>query len=97
MELLIFMFRSGLSYEEVKKVSEQRADQYRKVNGLVQKYYVHDPASNHLGGVFLFESKEHLIAFRTSNLAKSTGQAYQFTEDPQVRVLEVVKSLYPDG
>jgi len=42
MELLIFLFKSGLPLEEISATSEKRADRYRKVKGLIQKYYVQD-------------------------------------------------------
>jgi hypothetical protein len=94
MNLLIFLFRSGLSIEEIEKTSEGRADQYRKVPGLVQKYYVLDKATDRVGGVFVFDSIENLQAFQESDLAKSTGEAYNFKEPPHGRVLEIVKVLY---
>ena len=94
MNLLIFLFRSGLSMEEVQKTSEGRADQYRKVPGLVQKYYVLDKSIDRVGGVFVFDSLESLQAFKDSDLAKSTGEAYKFKEPPHTRVLEIAKVLY---
>jgi len=42
MELLVFLFKSGLPLEEISATSEKRADKYRKVKGLIQKYYVQD-------------------------------------------------------
>lgn len=93
MELLIFLFKSGLTFEEIARTSERRADQYKKVKGLLQKFYVTDPASRHVGGVFVFDTKENLVAFRESDLAKSTREAYKFTESPSIRLLEVAKLL----
>ena len=48
---------------------------------------------HHVGGVFVFDSKESLTAFRDSELAKSTGVAYKFVEPPATRVLEIAKVL----
>jgi hypothetical protein len=47
----------------------------------------------HVGGVFIFDSKESLKAFRDSELAKSTGEAYKFLEPPTTKVLEIAKLL----
>jgi hypothetical protein len=93
-EVLIFLFKSGLPAEEVLKTSEKRADRYRKVRGLLQKLYVQDKSKGHIGGVFIFDSRENLRAFRESELAKSTGEAYKFTEPPTIRALEVAKVLF---
>ena len=89
----MFLFKSGLSMEDIEKTSESRADKYRQVPGLVQKYYVLDKENDRVGGVFLFDSQESLIAFRESDLAKSTGEAYKFLEPPQTSALEVAKIL----
>lgn len=93
MKLLIFLFKSGLSTEEVLKVSEGRESQYRDVKGLIQKYYVQVKEMDRVGGVFVFDTEENLAAFRESDLAKSTGEAYKFTEPPHTRVLDIVKTL----
>ncbi len=61
---------------------------------MLQKLYVSDPASGHIGGIFIFDLKENLIAFRESELAKSTAQAYKFIEPPSIRLLEIAKMLF---
>ena len=94
MELLIFLFKSGLPMEEIAKASEKRAEQYRKVRGLLQKFYVSDLSTGHVGGIFVFDSKKNLKAFRDSDLAKSTGAVYKFAEPPSVRALEIAKVLH---
>ena len=67
MELLIFLFKSGLKFNEIVATSEKRADQYRKVKGLLQKYYVQDESTGQVGGVFVFDSKENREAFKNSD------------------------------
>ncbi len=93
MKLLMFLFKSGLSDEEVLKVSEGRESQYLEVEGLIQKYYVQSKEMGRVGGVFVFDTAENLAAFRESELAKGTGEAYEFTEPPHTRVLDIVKTL----
>jgi heme-degrading monooxygenase HmoA len=93
MKLLIFLFKSGLSSTELLKVSEGRESQYLEVKGLIQKYYVQVKEMDRVGGVFVFDTEESLAAFRESDLAKSTGEAYRFTEPPHTRVLDIVKTL----
>ena len=94
MNLLIFLFKSGLPYEEIMKTSDERADQYKKVPGLIQKYYVLDKSNDRVGGVFVFDSIEKLQAFKESELAKSTSEAYKFKEPPHTQVLEIAKVLH---
>lgn len=93
MKLLMFLFKSGLSPEETLKVSEAREAQYREVEGLIQKYYVQSKEMGRVGGAFVFDTAENLAAFKGSDLAKSTREAYRFTEPPHTRVLDIVKTL----
>ena len=93
MEILIFLFKSGLPMEELMEVSKTRGEQFKKVKGLIQKYYVSDKESNRIGGVYFFDSKKNLKDFRNSELSKSTAGAYQFLEEPDVRILDVLRPL----
>ncbi|MHA1936303.1 MAG: hypothetical protein ACW97A_13590 [Candidatus Thorarchaeota archaeon] len=94
MKILTLLFNSGLSREEIEKTAEERADDYRKVKGLVQKYYVDDSSTGRVGGLFVFDSMDNLLAFRESDLATSTGEAYKFREPPHTNVLDVAKTLF---
>jgi len=96
MEIYFTLFKSGLPNEEVLKKFEERADKYREVKGLVQKYYVHDESSGEFGGIYIFDSKENLEAFRDSELRKSIGDTYKFLEPPVRKVFSVNLVLYED-
>lgn len=94
MEVLVVLYKSGLPMKEVLELFDKGADKYREVNGLLQKLYVRDEQTDHVGGIYIFEPKESLEAFRNSNLAKSIGDAYKFVEPPTRRVLNVTKVLF---
>ncbi len=93
MEALLVLFKSGLTWEESVKVAEKREALYRKVKGLKQKYYIRDPASGQVGGVYILDSKESLEELQRSVL-KDTGEVYKAPEPPTQRVFDVLKLLY---
>jgi hypothetical protein len=93
MELLFFLFKSELSEEQVRTVVDDRAERYRSVKGLILKFDLHDTQSHHRGGVFVFDSQENLQLFLDSELAKSTGNVYRFTEPAMCRVFEITGML----
>jgi len=97
MELFLILFRSELPQEEVIRNFKERANKYREVRGLVQKYYLHDESSGEFGGMYLFDSKENLDAFRNSDLAKSIGAAQKTLEPPTRKVFTVNHVLYQDN
>lgn len=94
MWILLVTYKSGLPIAEVLQLFERRSDNYRKVKGLVQKLYFHDESSGHVGGVYIFDSKENLESFQASDLAKGIGDAYKFTEPPTKRILKVTNILH---
>ena len=97
MELFLILFRSELPQEEVIRNFKERANKYREVRGLVQKYYLHDESSGEFGGMYLFDSKENLDAFRNSDLAKSIGAAQKTLESLTQKVFTVNHVLYQDN
>ena len=89
-------FRSKLPFDEVMKIVEERAPEFRALAGLQQKYYLQDPATGEIAGLYLWESQEALTAYRESELRASIAEAYQAEGEPRVEVYSVVKTLRDD-
>jgi quinol monooxygenase YgiN len=89
-------FRSKLPFDEVMKIVEERAPEFRALAGLQQKYYLQDPATGEIAGLYLWESQEALSAYRESELRASIAEAYQAEGEPRVEVYRVVKTLRDD-
>lgn len=86
-------FESTLSEEEVLRRADERADAYRAVPGLVQKYYVKLEAPNRYGGVLVWESKQALDAFRDTELSTTIPTTYGIKGAPCIEVIEVFDVL----
>lgn len=93
MIIQIIKFESALSEDEVLKVAEDRADHFRALPGLIQKYYVTLDQPNHYGGVYIWESMESLAAYRKTDLAASIPKAYKVVGAPQIEILPSVFEL----
>lgn len=93
MVILVVKFRSALSDEEVLAMAHERADQFRALPGLRQKYYVKDAETGEICGVYLWDSHEALAAYRDSELARSIPAAYQVVGAPRIEVLDVLFPL----
>jgi heme-degrading monooxygenase HmoA len=94
---LIVRFKSRLSYEEVLKIAEDRADQFRALDGLAQKYYLNYPEEGEYGAVYFWKSEEALKKFRNSELARSIPEAYEAEGAPDIRMAEVIMPLRAEG
>ena len=79
-------FESALSEEEVLAVAEERAPQFRAVPDLVQKFYLKLDKPNHYGGFYIWKSREAMMAFRETELAKTIPAAYQVVGAPDVDI-----------
>jgi hypothetical protein len=91
--MLLVRFRSSLPFDEIVKVVEERAPEFAALRGLHQKYYLHDPASGEIGGLYLWESPGALAEYRESELRATIAEAYQAIDEPRVEVYQVIKAL----
>lgn len=88
-------FKSKLSLEEVTGIIESRADDFRALPGLQQKYYLLDRNTGEFGGLYLWESRAAFDEYLQSELRATIAEAYQTEGPPQVEVFEVIKTLRP--
>ena len=93
--VLFVRIKSSLEFEELERRLLERKPGFLEVSGLVQKIFGHDPASGDLCGIYFFESREALDAYRDTELAKSIPDAYKAT-DVRREVFEELYRLRPE-
>ena len=93
--VLYVRVKSDLGFEELERRMHERKPSFLEVPGLIQKVYARDEATGEVCGIYFFESREALSAFRGSELAKSIPSAYEAT-DVRAEVYEVLESLRPE-
>jgi hypothetical protein len=91
--ILVTKFHSGLSDGAVRALLDDRLPQFRAVPGLLQKYYAREPSTGDYCGVYLFESEEALLAYRSSALAQSIPPVYEIVGAPRIEIFEVLFPL----
>lgn len=89
-------FKSTLSDSEVLKLYEQRAPQYLKLPGLLQKYYIKDKKTDEHGAVYLWDPRKSMQEFERSELSHSIPEAYKIVGQPRIEILDLVYTLRPD-
>jgi heme-degrading monooxygenase HmoA len=57
MEIVCITFASESSLEEIESRFRERAQQFRDMDGLLQKFYIHDEGSGRVGGIYVFDSE----------------------------------------
>lgn len=82
-----------LEHDEIVRIMKERAPEFRALEGLEQKYYLHDPQSGEYGGFYVWRSLDDVVRYRESDLAATIAAAYQAVGAPDVRVLEIVMPL----
>ncbi|HSI80353.1 MAG TPA: hypothetical protein VK919_06835 [Solirubrobacterales bacterium] len=78
--ILYVRIKSDLAPDELDRRLLERRLRFLEVPGLTQKVYGRDPATGDLCGIYFFESREALAAFRDSELARTIPDAYEATE-----------------
>ncbi|MDH5378754.1 MAG: hypothetical protein OEX00_10550 [Gammaproteobacteria bacterium] len=86
-------FESELTEQEAFQIAEERLPMFKKIPGLLQKYYVKTAQPNFYSGVYIWDSMESLKTFRESELAKTIPAAYRVKGAPNVVVGEIFTVL----
>jgi hypothetical protein len=89
--ILYVRVKSDLDPEELERRVNERKPRFLEVPGLIQKIYGRDESTGDVCGIYFFENKEALVAFRDSELAKTIPTAYEATDVRR----EVYEVLYP--
>ena len=93
MSMLLVKFHTKLDDTQVRRLLEERLPQFRAVPGLIQKYYARERATGDYIGVYLFDSEESLLRYRSSDLARSIPGVYEVVGSPRVEMLEMLFKL----
>lgn len=93
MEVVFVTFESALSHEKVEETLRSRAEKFREVEGLVQKFYLRDRERGRVGGFYLFDSEVSRDAFFESDLRTTIGDAYAVTGEPDVSMVQLLFPL----
>jgi hypothetical protein len=93
--VLFVRITSGLAPEEFDRRLLERRPRFQEVTGLVQKVYGRDPESGDVCGIYFFESREALEAFRETELARTIPAAYE-ANDVRREVYDVLYPLWPE-
>ena len=93
--ILFVRIKSGLDVEEFDRRLLERRPRFREVPGLVQKVYGRDDATGDVCGIYFFENREALAAFRETELARTIPDAYEAV-DVRREVYDVLYSLWPE-
>lgn len=93
MEVVFVTFESELSNEELEETLHSRAERFREVEGLVQKFYLRDPERGRVGGFYVFESEDSRDAYLESELRATIGDAYAVKGEPDVSMYHLLFPL----
>lgn len=93
MEVVFVAFESALSDEKLEETLRSRAEKFRDVEGLVQKFYLQDRERGRVGGFYIFDSEASRDAFFESDLRATIGDAYAVTGEPDVSLFHLLFPL----
>lgn len=91
--VLLVKFRSPLSLEEIQEIVDSRIEQFRALDGLKQKYYLQEPATGDIAGLYLWDNADSLAEFRASELRATIAKAYEAIGEPRVEVFQIFDVL----
>ena len=78
--ILFVRAKSGLNEDELERRLLERKPRFYEVPGLLQKIYGRDRETGAFCGIYFFESREALAAYRETELARTIPSAYEVIE-----------------
>jgi heme-degrading monooxygenase HmoA len=96
MEIVCITFESELSLKEIESRFRERAQQFRDMDGLLQKFYIHDEESGRVGGIYVFDSEESRDALFESKIHAKLRDGSD-VRDLDITPFDVVFPLYVSG
>ncbi len=93
MHIQFIKLKSNLPEQELLEKAREREPQFKALPGLLQKYYVKMEQPGHYGGIYVWDSKESMAAFRQSDLAAGIPEAYQIIEPPEIEMMDMIFKL----
>ncbi|MGI9532394.1 hypothetical protein [Lutimonas sp.] len=93
MHVQFIRLKSNLPEEELLRKAKEREPQFKAISGLLQKYYVKMNEPGQYGGIYIWDSKESMIAYKNSDLAAGIPAAYQISEPPAIEIMELLFQL----
>lgn len=91
--IVLVRLHSSLPPDEVERVMGERMPEFRKLEGLQQKYYLKDAQSGAYAGLYLWRSSGDLEEFNASELRATIAAAYGVEGEPRVEVYTVMTPL----
>ena len=86
-------FKSRFDDAEVQRRYPERMPEFRKLPGLVQKYYLYDRKAGEWSGIYFWDSMAAVQEYMQSDLKKSIPEAYGVVGTPRGEVFELVDTL----
>jgi hypothetical protein len=93
--ILFVRVKSQLDGKELERRMTERQPWFLDVPGLVQKFYGRDEETGDVCGIYFFETRAALDAFRETELARTIPTAYEAVEI-RPEVYDVLHSLRPE-
>ena len=93
MYVQIIKLKSNLPEEELLIRAKERKPQFEATSGLLQKYYVRRNEPGHYAGIYIWESKEAMAAYKNSELAAGIPAAYEISEPPSIEIMDLLFQL----
>ncbi|MBV0926271.1 YdhR family protein [Halomicroarcula limicola] len=93
MEIVFITYESALAVDEIDSLFRERAERYRAMDGLLQKFYLRDEKNGRVGGIYVFESAASADALFESDIHASLREAYK-VRDIDIARYQVMFPLY---
>lgn len=89
----IITLKSELPENELLEIAQERSERFKELPGLIQKYYLRLDEPGMYRGIYIWDSKKSMMAFKQSELAATIPTAYKIQGKPDVKISNLLFQL----
>ncbi|MGF0258075.1 YdhR family protein [Rhodococcus erythropolis] len=93
MYLLSIRFRAGKPHQEIQAMSAASLPMFRKMPGLLEKYFVENSETGEVGGIYLWETVEQVQEYLDGPVVAAMPERFGLTEPLTYEIFEVGNEL----
>ncbi|MGW7339689.1 YdhR family protein [Streptomyces sp. NPDC054808] len=96
MQVLSMRFRSPKPVPEIEAMTEASLPLFQALPGLLQKYYVANRENDEVGGIYIWDSPEHLQDYLAGPIVAAMPERFAMPEPPRIEILDVNDHIIAD-
>lgn len=93
MMIVNMRMQTNMPKAEVDRLCREGFPKFKALEGLQQKYYIHNPENGDLGGCYFFETREAAQKYVAGPIVATVAERFQVVGEVKIECVDVLYTL----